>query len=102
MKQVILMRTDLDMGKGKMIAQGAHAAVVNSDWPDNCSIVVVKVSSEEELLNLIDKAADLDVPNCYIRDAGRTQTEPGTITCGAIGPAKEDIVDTITSHLKLL
>lgn len=36
-----------------------------------------------------------------IRDAGRTQLMPGTMTAAAFGPAPSAQLDTITGHLKL-
>ncbi|CAF1543725.1 unnamed protein product, partial [Rotaria sordida] len=38
---------------------------------------------------------------CLIRDAGRTQIEPGSKTVLGIGPAPSKLINEITRHLKL-
>ncbi|RMG24986.1 MAG: peptidyl-tRNA hydrolase [Methanobacteriota archaeon] len=114
-KQVIVLRTDLKMGKGKMVAQGAHAAVraafkakrQHPQWFDRwerlgSKKVVCKVNSEEELRGLFQQAQSKKLPVSIINDAGLTQLEPGTTTAIAIGPAPADQVDAITKALKLL
>lgn len=114
-KQVIAMRSDLKMGKGKIAAQAGHAAVSAAEearkhfqkwwktWLDEgqCKIAV-KVKSEEELLRLEEEATESDLPHALISDRGLTQLEPGTITCLAIGPAPSPDVDKITGKLALL
>lgn len=42
------------------------------------------------------------LPCCVIRDAGRTQVEPGSLTVLAVGPALASEVDSVTGGLKLL
>lgn len=49
--------------------------------------IVVKVNDEPELLGIVHKAQMLNINNCYIRDAGLTQIEAGSVTVAAIGPA---------------
>lgn len=112
LKQVILMRSDLGMGKGKMIAQGAHASVeavfesnkkLLLNWKrGGMKKVTLKVNSQEELEELIKKAQEEDLCAVTIRDAGRTQIESGTMTCGAIGPAPEEKINKICGHLQLM
>jgi peptidyl-tRNA hydrolase, PTH2 family len=110
LKQVIAVRTDLKMGKGKLAAQVAHAAVSAADksrykgeWTSQGQQkAVVKVGGEKELLSVLSKARDARLPTALIEDAGRTQLEPGTKTCVGIGPAPEDEIDKITGTLKLL
>lgn len=114
MKQVILMRDDLNMRKGKMIAQGAHAStkviVENREHPAVAEWlagpfkkVVVRVSSEEELREIIDRAAGSGLLTSLIVDAGLTEfNNTPTVTCGAVGPGKDEDVDPVTGHLKLL
>lgn len=114
-KQVIVVRTDIRIGKGKLAVQVAHAAVsasekarINrpewySEWlKTGQKKAVVKASSLEELLKLKDKSEFLGLPSTLIEDAGLTQLEPGTITALGIGPAPSHIIDTITGKLKLL
>lgn len=115
MKQVIIVRADLKMGKGKLAAQVAHAAVTASEitrrekpewferWiQEGQKKVVLKTDSLEELLRLHDEALKLRLPAALISDMGLTQLPPGTTTALAIGPAPEELVDNITGHLRLL
>jgi len=114
-KQTIVIRNDLKMGKGKLAAQSSHASLssykrVSRSHPDIANSwetegqmkVVLKVGSEEELLEYYQKVKDLDIPCELIRDAGHTQIEPGTITCFAAGPWDEKELDKIFGKLKLL
>ncbi len=113
-KQVILIRTDLKMQKGKIGAQCAHASVEalekaksrNPEWVQawketGQAKVVLKVSSEKELIEW-KNALDKKFPVALIRDAGRTQVEPGSLTALGIGPCPEKEIDKYTQKLKLL
>lgn len=112
MKQVILVRTDLKMSSGKIGAQCSHAAVSAADNSDKALVkewksegmmkAVLKVSSEKELLEFWKKAKLAKLATALIRDAGRTEVEPGTITCLGIGPDKDEKIDKITGMLKIL
>ena len=113
-KQVIAVRTDLGMGKGKIAAQVGHACVMGaehvrkshpewwSEWWTGQEKVVVKVSGIKELQEVKRYAIDLNLPWSEISDAGHTQLAPGTTTCISIGPAPENLIDKITGDLKLL
>jgi PTH2 family peptidyl-tRNA hydrolase len=124
-KQVIVIRKDLNMRKGKMIAQGAHASLkavldsglyvlegVSIDLPPDSAIenwvngqftkITVSVDSEKDLLEIYQKAVDAGLISSLIRDAGLTEFNEPTLTCCAIGPAWSDEIDSITGHLKLL
>ena len=113
-KQVIVVRTDLEMAKGKIAAQVGHACVLgaenvrksNPDWFNNWwngqEKVVLKVSSLKDLQEVKLHAVDLNLPWSEVADAGHTQISPGTITCISIGPAPENLIDKITGDLKLL
>jgi len=113
-KQVIVVRTDLGMGKGKIAAQVGHACVLaaenvrksHPDWFDEWwtgqEKIVVKVENLKELEEVKKHAIDLGVPWSEVTDAGHTQIAPGTTTCISLGPAPEDLVDKITGDLKLL
>jgi PTH2 family peptidyl-tRNA hydrolase len=114
-KQVIVLRTDVKMGKGKMAAQAGHAAVSAAEYarknrPEwwnpwmkegQCKIAV-KVASEEELLELERKARNEGLPVALIVDRGLTEIPPDTTTCLGIGPAPADKVDIVTGNLPLL
>ena len=115
-KMMIVMRTDLDMGTGKMIAQAGHAIVklvwtnmdeVDGDpltsWVDSgMKKVCVAADSEEVLLQTVAKAKELNIPVYLVTDSGLTQVEPGTKTCAAIGPAKDKLIEKVTGSLPLL
>jgi PTH2 family peptidyl-tRNA hydrolase len=112
MKQVIVMRTDLKMGKGKIAAQACHACLGAYKKAEKKDIekwekeaqkkVVVKVSSEQELHEIHSLIKQTSLPCSLITDAGHTQIAPCTTTCLGIGPGDEDEIDRITGHLKLL
>lgn len=114
-KQTIVIRADLKMGKGKLAAQSSHASLsaykhVSRVSPETARAwenegqmkVVLKVGSEEELLDYYNKGKAAGIPCELIRDAGHTQVEPGTLTCFAAGPWKENELDSIFGKLKLL
>lgn len=113
-KMVLCVRQDLKMSVGKIAAQCAHGALgvfrrmkqscpgILRNWERSGEKkVVVAVNSQEELETLERKAITNNLPTHIVRDAGRTQLEPGSRTVLAIaGPA--GTVDNVTSHLKLL
>ena len=114
-KQVLVLRADLKMGKGKLAAQASHASVLatleaqrhNKIWYDRwfkmgMKKIVVKVSTDEELHEVFRKAVKAKLPRALINDAGHTQLPPGTATAVGIGPAPEQLIDPITNSLKLL
>lgn len=116
-KQVIIIRKDLKMSKGKMIAQACHAAVSAAELarqliPDvyrkwlsvGQKKVVLSASTLEELeeVEAAIKRTDHRVPVAKIRDAGLTELEPGTITALGVGPHSSPQVEKITNTLKLL
>jgi len=117
-KQVIVMRKDLNMRKGKMIAQGAHAsmaAILNhsnqvidheyiKEWLDGSfTKICVSVDSERELLDIFDSANHWKLPCALIKDNGTTEFGGiKTYTAVAIGPAESEVIDKITGDLKLL
>lgn len=116
-KMVIVVRSDLPMGKGKIGAQCAHAALeccrqtLNSQKKQQMFYswlqigqpkVVLKIQNEEELLNLADKAYRAGLITAVIKDAGRTQLRPGTVTVIGIGPGSNEVIDSLTSKLRLL
>jgi peptidyl-tRNA hydrolase, PTH2 family len=111
-KLVLVVRTDLGMGRGKLAAQVAHAAVaaaLSSGTPardawlaDGQPKVVLRADDEEHLARLVAAATAAGLPVEVVRDAGRTQVPAGTVTCAAVGPAPDDAVDAVTGDLRLL
>jgi peptidyl-tRNA hydrolase, PTH2 family len=111
-KQVILVRQDLKLPKGKLAAQAAHAsvdAVLKSDkdlvkaWrEEGMAKIVLKVKDEKELIKYFQFAKDSGIKASLITDAGRTVIAPGTRTCVGIGPGDDEEIDKITGELSLL
>jgi len=126
-KQVIVVRKDLKMRKGKMIAQGAHASmkavfdtgsikhpesdVLIIPYPpelrawflDKFTKIAVSDDSEEELLDIYQQAKDAGLYCSLIQDAGLTEFDGvPTYTAVAVGPGKNEDIDKITGELKLL
>lgn len=125
-KQVLVVRKDLKMRKGKIGAQCAHAAMMSVmqraveinkttfvvytypemyEWLfDNVfTKIVVGVDSEEELLQLQDECFRMPMPCALVRDAGKTEFHGvPTYTVLAVGPGEAADVDKITGHLPLL
>lgn len=123
-KQTIVLRKDLNMRKGKMIAQGAHAsmgAILKLGRREGDAFVIplderlapwllgrfkkicVSVSSEAELLALHEKARAGGLITSLVKDAGLTEFGGvPTYTAIAVGPDRADRVDAITGGLPLL
>ena len=125
-KQVIVIRKDLEMPVGKLAAQVSHASTgaflnhfYNIDdvlfprdvescknnvrpWlTDEFTKICLKVDSEEELLAVYEDCVENRIPHSLIKDAGHTVFTEPTLTCLGIGPFKSEEIDKITRHLKL-
>lgn len=116
-KQVIILRKDLNMRKGKLCAQAAHASLkvcidlmkrskmpkAAKEWfRGRFKKVVVSVNSEEELFEIHNKAQEAEIPCSLILDAGLTEFEEPTYTAVAVGPDSPERIDPITGELPLL
>ena len=112
-KLVVVVRTDLGMGRGKIAAQVAHAAVAatlaslgTTDFAawlaEGQPKVVLKVGTAGQLEDVVRQARAGGLPVEVISDAGRTQVTPGTVTCCALGPAESQRIDAVTAGLALL
>ena len=109
----ILVRDDLKMSKGKVLAQVSHAMVdatvkaytqtqVFFKWKsDGEKIVILKVPNEKTLMCIMDIAVRKGVNCGYTVDAGLTEVLPGTKTVGFVGPDRDEKVDKLTGQLKL-
>ncbi len=122
-KQVILIRKDLKMRRGKEIAQGSHASMeflvstlrsgrdctqANLDedtleWiTHGMPKICLRVNSEAELISHHEKALGLGLKSTIIRDSGRTEFGGvPTLTACAIGPDIAERIDEVTSELTL-
>ena len=126
-KQVIVVRSDLKMNKGKIAGQVAHASLaiildrMKIYWPfehrtlwlkkndpmeqwlsKRFTKVILKCNGLEELENIYRKALNLKIPASIITDRGDTVFSEPTTTCCAIGPDYNNRIDSITGHLRLL
>ena len=128
-KQVLVIRKDLNMRKGKIAAQAAHAsmkAILDQSYiqvnetnlntlviPLTTNIepwltglftkICVSVNSEEELVNIYNQAKSANICCSLIQDAGLTEFNgQPTLTAVAVGPDLAEIIDPITGYLPLL
>ena len=118
------MRKDLNMRKGKLVAQGAHAsmgAILGQCKKDGDKLVLdltdermapwltgrfkkicVYVNTEQELLDIHETAKAAGLITSLIVDAGLTEfSGVPTKTAVAVGPDREDKIDAICKHLPL-
>lgn len=112
LKQVILVRQDLKMPKGKLAVQCAHASVDATlksssskveEWKsEGMKKVVLKVENIDEIRQYQQLAKQEKLVASLITDAGRTFFETSTTTCLGIGPDEEDKIDKVTGKLKML
>ena len=124
-KQVILIRKDLKMRRGKEIAQGSHASMAflveqlqnsRENQSDGFTVklsedeklwvsrgmakVCLRVNSEEELLAYHEKARQSGLKSYLITDSGRTEFNGvSTLTACAIGPAEIEQINQVTGDL---
>lgn len=120
-KMVIVVRKDLNMRKGKLAAQAAHAAqeaILDRSGSTPClkqrpaimawlasdyRKIVVSVNSEDELLELYGRAIECDLNHHLVTDLGKTEFNGvRTYTALAIGPADPTRIDAITGNLPLI
>ncbi|XP_076383581.1 peptidyl-tRNA hydrolase 2, mitochondrial [Megalopta genalis] len=112
-KLILVIRTDLKMGKGKIAAQCAHAAVsaykaatkhpkILDAWEESGQAkITVKVDSEDALKEIAKQARSIGLLANVVQDAGHTQVAPGSRTVCAVGPGPAPLIDQVTGHLKL-
>jgi PTH2 family peptidyl-tRNA hydrolase len=119
-KQVLVLRKDLNLSKGRLVTQGAHASIAflthlvrgyngeslilsqaEKEWVYGTFFkVCVGVDSEKELLDIGYNAVMLGLSVKYIEET--TGFDKPTVTCLAIGPDYSSKIDPVTKHLKLL
>jgi len=114
-KQVIIVRTDLEMSRGKIAAQVAHASLMSyfeaekkdkkiaDEWlKSGEKKIVLKVSDEDSLIKLYKAYKYKDIPCALVADAGLTEIPPGSKTALGIGPWISSEIDVFSKGLKLL
>ncbi|ADB58754.1 peptidyl-tRNA hydrolase Pth2 [Archaeoglobus profundus] len=111
-KQVIVVREDLKLSRGKLAVQVAHASIIGYEKADRRIVeawkmqgqkkIVLKVNSLEELMKIKEKAEKMGLPTGIVVDAGLTEIPPGTITAVVIGPDEAKKIDKVTGNLPLL
>jgi peptidyl-tRNA hydrolase, PTH2 family len=118
-RQIILMRKDLRMRKGKIAAQAAHASMkvfFDRAWkfsPFRCFLLLMNrdmyfwatssfakicryCESEKELIRVYKLAKAANLPCALVIDAGRTEFHgKSTPTCIAVGPADAQKIDDV-------
>ena len=74
-----------------------------SDWfKYGCAKICVYVDSEEELMNIADKAKEKGIIAAAITDAGMTEFHGvPTKTCLALEPLPAEVADELTGNLPL-
>ncbi|MCJ1279652.1 hypothetical protein MMC21_007476 [Puttea exsequens] len=114
-KLVLVVRTDLGMGKGKIAAQCSHATLacyttllhvsspiikrwIHSGQPK----IALQVPTEDLLDELHAKALSVGLCARVVHDAGRTQVASGSKTVLGLGPGPKSVVDGVTGGLRLL
>ena len=125
-KQVIVIRRDLNMRRGKEIAQGSHASsawlaelVVNhlgatgsatvqldevaTAWlTGSFRKITLQVRTEAELTELHQRAVAAGLRSHLIVDSGRTEFGGvATRTALGIGPDLASVIDTVTGDLPI-
>ena len=112
-KQVLLIRRDLGMTRGKEIAQGAHGSMItlleNRDDPrmrewltGHFTKIALSVPDEAEMMLLYEEARSRGLITALVTDSGFTMFNGvPTRTVVAIGPDRNEVIDEICGHLKL-
>ncbi|OCX68628.1 hypothetical protein A6M27_18170 [Acidithiobacillus thiooxidans] len=118
LKQVLVIRDDLNMRKGKMVAQGAHASQLAimvcaerplfegwfKEWMAGAfTKICVRAKDEKELLEILNAAKSAGLPAALVTDSGFTEFKGvKTHTAVGIGPAPSALIDKVTGQLGLL
>ena len=112
--QYIIVRKDLEMSVGKVMAQCCHAtkgfmlngppySKIEQEWLNGShATIVLGVKSETKLFNLVERAKKLEIPLHVVVDEGRTEFNGvPTRTCIALGPARKSVMEPLTKRLRL-
>jgi peptidyl-tRNA hydrolase, PTH2 family len=117
MKQVIILRKDLNMSAGKAAAQASHASLmaflhVAQKYPQKIDEwfktgqgkIILEINSETDLMRLYESLASDDTGKgiCHlVQDSGLTELKQMEYTALGIGPFDKAYIDQFTRQLKL-
>jgi PTH2 family peptidyl-tRNA hydrolase len=111
--QAIVLRKDLNMSKGKLAVQAAHAAIASCRFAKDRDLVLFwfnegqrkiafRALSEEHLLRLYEKAQAFDLPCYLVEDFGLTEFHGiKTKTALGVGPCTIEKMNEFTKDLEL-
>jgi len=112
---VLVTRQDLQLSKGKLAAQCAHAAsecvliakrnsprVLDQYLKNGARKIVCKVPDMVSLRQAKARAKKSGLICHLVTDAGHTEIPPGTETVVGIGPGPRKEIDKITGDLPLV
>ena len=115
LKMVFVINHELKMGKGKIAAQGGHAAVkatlksgelrpelLDAWLSTGQKKICVKAVDALHIEQIETQAKQVNVLTSKIHDAGHTQIPAGSLTVLALGPDEDEKLDDLTGELKLL
>lgn len=129
-KQIVIIRRDLKMRRGKEIAQGSHGSmaayfeaekmakhiygqqhtikmtkmrkIVDAWLAGGFAKICLQIDNEADLLEIYRKAQEAGIPAALITDSGKTEFNGvPTNTCLGLGPYDASEIDKITGSLKL-
>lgn len=110
-KQVILIRSDLKLGKGKMVAQGSHASIysmmisdenVVEEWLKEGMRKIVLKTDYEGILRLKETLRTNNIKSEIVYDFGLTQIDPHTATAIGIEIKTSEEIDKYIKDYRLL
>lgn len=111
-KQVILVREDLKLPKGKMAVQVAHASVSCALKSNKVKLLAWRLGGQKKIVLKVPTLTHLErfqmlfkkhkVKTVTISDAGKTVVDPGTITCLGAGPDTSEKIDKVSGRLKMM
>jgi PTH2 family peptidyl-tRNA hydrolase len=94
---------------GKLVSYDEYMLKIKQSNPvsvwlrDKFTKIVVGIPTEQDMIDLHERAKQMKIPCALITDCGLTEFhDVPTITTLALGPAKSDILDELTGNLILL
>jgi len=102
-----MINKDLKMSTGKIVSQISHlfcdfhsmATPNYSEWKRTGAKKVILKASLEDIMKSLNTSQIKSFPTIIIRDAGKTEIKPNSLTCIGIGPIDDKNEDF--GHIKL-